>query len=141
MIQSDISIEHRKRRGPGNPEIVYVMHPFKNSKGANAGRYEILRDFKGPAGKTVKRSAHVTDGQLAELFARDLLSSLNIRMRVKPFDQPYPTSAPGKPIRYVHVRKGSTLDNQIRSVDTSRPADGELQEVLHRLGAGERSSA
>lgn len=134
MFQTDISVVHRKLRGTGDPDAVYVMHPFKNAKGPNAGLYEVLRDFKSPTGKPMKRSAHVSDKQLAELMARDLLSALSIRIRVKPADQPYPTSPPAKPIRRVHVRKGSAFDVQIGSIDVSQPMDAAIVSVLGRLG-------
>lgn len=134
MFQKDISIEHQKRRGPGDPAVVYVMHPFKNTKRKNAGRYEILRDFKDSIGRKKKSSAHVTDAQLAELFARDLMSSQKIRMRVKPADQPYPTSPPAKSLRAVHVRAGSAFDFLMKSVDVSISMDAELVGVLSKLG-------
>ncbi len=44
MLLTDVGIEHTKKSRVDGFSEAYMLHPFENSKGAIAGKYEILRD-------------------------------------------------------------------------------------------------
>lgn len=98
MLITDIAIEHTKKSRKGGPDETFLMHPFENSQGTNAGKYEVLIESVEPGQGKCKRSIHVNLPQLAELYARGLTEILGIRLRLRPADGSYPTAPPGKKV-------------------------------------------
>ncbi len=133
MILMDIAIEHTKKSRNGAPDSSYLMHPFENSVGANAGKFEILRDITESDHAKVKRSAHVTATQLAELYAREIIESYGIRLRLRPSEGDYPGAPPGKKVPASCILPGSNFDRLKRGFDTSKPVSEELKQVLLRI--------
>lgn len=98
MLLTDIAIAHIKKPRKGEPDQLFTMHPFENSQGEGAGKYEILRNINGLGEKPMKRSAHVTMSELAELYAHGLLETFQIRLRLRSTDNDYPSAPPGKKV-------------------------------------------
>lgn len=133
MLLTDIAIEHTKKSRTGAPDVTYQMHPFENSVGANAGKFEILRDITESDHKKVKRSAHVTTAQLAELYARQIIESYSIRLRLRPSKGEYPGAPPGKKVPASCIQAGSSFHRLMRGVDRTTPVSNELKQVLLRI--------
>lgn len=129
----DISIEHVYKGKKANGPLTFTMHPFKNLHGEFAGRFEIICNRK-VGTRVVKRSAHVTEQELAELYARGLPEMHGIRMRLRPGDGEYPDSPPGKKVLRHCVQPGSEFDRAIKAVDTHAPISLGLKAQLVRLG-------
>lgn len=133
MVLNDISIEHIRKSRVGGPGVVYLMHPFENSIGANAGKFEIIRDINEPGQPKVKRSAHVTATQLADLYARGVIEAYGFRLRLRPNKGDYPDSPPGKKVPANCIQAGSNFDRLMRSVDKTKPVSEELKQILLRV--------
>ena len=133
MPLTDITIEHTKKSRKGGPDETFLMHPFENSTGPNAGKYEILRDINEPGEKKRKRSAHVTAAQLAELYARGLTETFEIRLRLRPADGNYPTAPPGKKVPLNCIKTGSVFSRMVQSIDQTSPVTPGLKTTLARL--------
>jgi hypothetical protein len=132
-LLTEIAIEHTKKSLVGGPDAVYLMHPFKNSLGANAGKYEILRDITELGHAKVKRSAHVTAAQLAELYAKGVIEAYGFRLRLRPSEGDYPGAPPGKKVPASCIQVGSNFDRLIRGVDRSKSVSDELKQILLRV--------
>lgn len=130
MLLTDITIEHTKKSRKGGPDQVFQMHPFENSQGANAGKYEILRDINQAGQIKRKRSTHVTAAQLAELYARGLTESFDIRLRLRPTEGNYPTAPPGKKVPFNCIKTGSVFSRMVQSIDRASPVTPELKTTL-----------
>ncbi len=133
MLLTDIAIKHTKKSRTGAPDVTFLMHPFENSVGPNAGKFEILRDITEPDHENVKRSAHVTGTQLAELYARGIIDSYGIRLRLRPSKGEYPGAPPGKKVPASCIQPGSNVDRMMRGFDKSKPISDELKQVLLRI--------
>lgn len=133
MLLTEIAIEHTKKSRLGGPDAVYLMHPFENAIGANAGKYEILRDINEPGHAKVKRSAHVTATQLAELYAKGLIEAYGFRLRLRPSKGDYPGPPPGKKVSTSCIQVGSNFDRLMRGVDRSKSVSEELKQILLRV--------
>jgi hypothetical protein len=133
MLMTDIAIEHTKKSRKGGPDETFLMHPFENSKGADTGKYEILRDIVEAGQPRQKRSAHVTFAQLAELYARGLVETYKIRLRLRPAAGAYPTAPPGKTVPASCIQPGSEFDRLVRRVDTSTTVSSGLKMALKRM--------
>ena len=121
MLLTDIAIAHTKKARKGNEaDQNFIMHPFENTQGANAGKYEILRDINGLGEKPVKRSAHVTKRELAELYAHGLLETYQIRLRLRSTNNDYPTAPPGKKVPLHCITPGSEFDNMVKHISQSK---------------------
>ena len=133
MLLTDIAIEHTKKSRVGGPDGVYQMHPFENTTGANAGKYEIVRNINEPGHTKVKRSAHVTALQLAELYAKGVIDAYGFRLRLRPSSGDYPGAPPGKKVPASCIQVGSNFDRLMRGVDTSRSVSEDLKQILLRV--------
>lgn len=132
-LLTDISIQHTYKGKKAPEPITFIMHPFQNTHGENSGLFEILRDLK-ELSKPVKRSAHVTAAELAELYARGLIEQYGIRLRLRPANRDYPDSPPGKKVPRDKIAVGSEFDRMIRTVDLCSPVSPTLRVKLGRLG-------
>jgi hypothetical protein len=133
MLMTDIAIEHTKKSRKGGPDETFLMHPFENSRGSHAGKYEVLIEIVKPGQGKCKRSIHVNLLQLAELYARGLTEILGIRLRLRPEDGSYPTAPPGKKVSASFIRTGSEFHHLVQGVDVTLPVSFELKAVLERL--------
>ena len=130
---TDISIEHVYKGKKSAVPLTFTMHPFRNSQGEFADLFEIIHTRK-QGSKPVKRSAHVTEPELAELFARGLLEEHEIRLRLRPAGGGYPDAPPGKKVPRHCVRPGSGFDRAIRIVDLTQPISSSLKAKLAPFG-------
>jgi hypothetical protein len=133
MLLTDIAIVHTKKSRRGGPDETYLMHPFENSIGANAGKFEILRDITEPGHAKVKRSTHVTKTQLAELYAKGLIENYGFRLRLRPGKGEYPGAPPGKKVPMSCIQPGSSFDRLMQGVDRKKPVSDELKQILLRV--------
>ena len=133
MLLTDIAIEHTKKSRKGGPDETFLMHPFENSRGNNAGMYEILRDINESGQKKCKRSVHVTAPQLAEMYARGITESFDIRLRLRPADGNYPTAPPGKKVPLSCIRSNSAFARLVQDTDQKLPVTPPLKLALERL--------
>lgn len=133
MLLTEIAIVHTKKSRIGEPDAVYRMHPFENSIGANAGKYEILRDIAEPGRFKVKRSAHVTAPQLAELYAKGVMEAYGFRLRLRPSKGDYPGAPLGKKVPASCIQVDSNFDRLMRGVDRSKSVSEELKQILSRV--------
>ncbi len=137
MLLTDIAISHTKKsRKKGEPDQEFIMHPFENSQGEGAGKYEVLRNINGPGEKPVKRSAHVTLSELVELYAHNLLEPFQIRLRLRSTNNDYPTAPPGKKVPARCIRPGSEFDRMVKSVSPKQPFSAGLSRELGKLHIG-----
>jgi len=135
-VLTDIAIEHIYNGKLTPAEATFLLHPFENRIGEYKGKFEILRNCE-VDGKTVKRSAHVTRAELAELYARGLMESdAGIRMRVRPEEEPYPTAPPGKRMSRKQIAAETDFDHEVKSFDVSQPMTEGLKKQLTLLGFG-----
>ena len=133
MLLTDIAIKHTKKSRKGEPDATFVMHPFENSQGANAGKYEVLRDIVRTCQPKRKRSAHVSAAQLAQMYARELMPAFGIRLRLRSAANDYPTAPPGKIVPRSCIQPGSVFEALVKKVDTTQPVDNALKLALARL--------
>lgn len=133
MILTDITVHHTKKSRTGAPDESFDMHPFEVSQGPNAGKYEVLRSVELTPGKRANRSIHVTQAQLAELYASGLMDALELRLRVKPRDGSYPTAPPVKRIPQHCIQPGSAFARLVAAVPASTQTSAALSLVLERL--------
>jgi len=136
MILTDICIHHTKKSRTGAPDESFVMHPFEVSQGPNAGKYEVLRSVEITPGKRANRSLHVTQAQLAELYATGLMDTFELRLRVKPRDGSYPTAPPVKRIPQHGIQPGSAFARMVAAHPPGGKPSGELAAALKRLLPG-----
>jgi len=129
---TDISIEHVYMGKKAQQPLNFIMHPIRNSQGAHADRFEILHAHT-EGSKKVKLSAHLTEQELAELFARGLPDRHNIRIRVGPAGGGYPDALPGKRVSRANIASGSSFDRKVQSVDVTSSVTIGLREQLARL--------
>lgn len=133
MLLTDIAIAHTKRAGKSGPPELFIMHPFENSRGRNVGEYELLRNFSVDGRKSRNQSTHVTKSQLADLYARGVLTNFNVKLRVHPAKNDYPTAPPVKNVQPQNIKTGSEFDLLVCSVDTSQPISNGLAAALKRI--------
>lgn len=137
MLLTDIAIAHTKKARKGNePDQDFIMHPFQNSQGEGAGKYEILRKISGPGEEPQKRSAHVTLRELAELYAHGLVETYQIRLRLRSTNNDYPTAPPGKKVPARCITPGSEFDAMMKSISQKMPLSAGLVRELVRLNIG-----
>lgn len=132
MQLTDIAVEHTLVSRNREIRGTFVMHPFTSSHRDNLGKFEIVRDIREPGVKKVKRSAHVTFQQLAELYAKDVLKEFGFSIRMCPDHGKYPIANPVKKILPTSIRSGSPFDLAVKNVDVSKPAGQELKTALLR---------
>lgn len=130
MVLTDIAIEHIKKARKGEANQKFTLHPYQNGKGPFAGKFEILRDSEK---RRVKNVAHVTERELAELYARNVIDAFEIRLRVCPADGEYPTEPPGKNVPRSAIRAGSDFEQLVNAIDVTAPVSAALTAVLERL--------
>ena len=130
MLLTDIAIAHTKKSRKGAPDQHFVMHPFENSQGESAGKFEILRNINAPGEKPVKRSAHVTLNELAELYAHSLLEAFQIRLRLRSTNNDYPTAPPGKKVPARCITPGSEFDRMVKIISPKQPFSAGLLRQL-----------
>lgn len=138
MLLQDIAIGHTKKARKGNEsDQDFIMHPFENSIGAHAGKYEVLRNVNGSGEKPVKRSAHVTMHELAELYAHGLLEMYQMRLRLRAANDNYPTAPPGKKVPAHCIVPGSEFDKMVKQiVQSKQPISAGLARELVKLNIG-----
>jgi hypothetical protein len=136
MLLKDISIAHIKKSRKHEPDQEFIMHPFENSQGQNAGKYEILRNIDGPGERPVKRSAHVTLIELAELYAHGILKAYQIRLRLRSANNDYPTAPPGKKVSARCIAPGSEFDRMVKSISPKQPLSAGLARELVKINVG-----
>ena len=129
---TDISIEHIYKGTKTDGPVTFTMHPFRNSHGEFQDRFEIIHDRR-EAGKVTKRSAHVTEQELAELFARGLLEEHGIRLRLRPAGGSYPDAPPGKKVSRNCIQPGSGFDRGVNAIDITQPVSSGLRSQLARF--------
>jgi hypothetical protein len=138
MLLQDISIAHTKKARNGiEPDQEFIMHPFENSIGEYAGKYEILRNVNGLGERPVKRSAHVTLRELAELYAHGFLETYQIRLRLRSARNDYPTAPPGKKVPAHCIKPGSDFDKMVKRIVLAKePISQGLVRQLVKLNIG-----
>lgn len=129
MLLTDIAIEHEYQGKKATTPLRFVMHPFINDQGENKGKYEVLGNLPGP-GTTPKRSIHVTREELAELYARDLVGQLGLRLRLRPLYGDYPDAPPAKKVPRHCITAGSAFDKSIDAIDLAKPISESLRVQL-----------
>lgn len=132
QLLTDIAVAHVYKGKNSTCPLAFTMHPFENSTGEHAGRFEVLHTRE-EGGKLKKRSAHLTKAELAELFAYGLPEKFNLRLRMRPASGVYPDAPPGKRISSKCVASGSEFDRMVRKIDVHAPASSGLKEQLNRL--------
>lgn len=130
---TDIAIEHTYKGKKSSVPLTFILHPFENSIGAHAGRFEVVRDISAD-GKKRKRSAHLTKHELAEMYARQLDQQFDVRLRLRPARGNYPDSPPGKKVPRACIAPGSEFEKLVLGVDPSRPISHGLREQLRKIG-------
>lgn len=136
MLLTDIEIAHAKKSRKGEPDQHFIMHPYENSQGDGAGKYEILRNISGLGAKPAKRSAHVTMSELAELYAHGLFETFQIRLRLRSANSDYPTAPPGKKVPAHCITSGSEFDRMVKSISPKQPISAGLLRELVKLNIG-----
>lgn len=131
---TDIAIEHTYSGEKAPAPMHFTMHPYPNSRGSHAGRFEIFRDIKVAGRKKVRRSAHVTAQELAELYARGLVETFSIHLRLRPSSGVYPDSHPGKRVPRSCIVPGSCFDRDVKRVRVSEPMSPRLRDQMSVLG-------
>lgn len=132
-LLTDIAIEHTKKSRKGEPDQHFIMHPFENSQGEGAGKYEILRKISGVGEKPMKRSAHVTLSELAELYAHGLHETFQIRLRLRSTKNDYPTAPPGKKVPKSCIAADSEFDRMVKMISQKHPVSAGLSQQLVKL--------
>ena len=134
MTLTDVVIPHEYKGKNAHRGEKYIVDPFQNSRGPNAGKYEILRYVERSGPKRKKRSAHVTEVELAELYARGLINDGDIRIRVRPVTNNYPTSPLGKTVPRHCITAGSAFGTLVEKVDIGLPVSENLRQELSGIG-------
>lgn len=132
-LLTDIAIKHVYTGKKSPAPLTFTMHPFENSVGEHAGRFEVIRSFE-KDGKEQKRSAHLTKAELAELYGRNLHEQFGIRLRIRPTGDNYPGPHPGKRIPSACITPGSDFDRMVRRIDSSQAISTGLREQIRRIG-------
>jgi hypothetical protein len=133
MSLIDIAIEHTKRAGKSGPAELFTMHPFETIRGKNVGKYELLRSISKPGQQSTNQSAHVSRFELAELFARSIVENFDLKLRLRPTENNYPTDPPATKVPARFIKTGSAFDILVRGIDTSTPIGKDLADTLTRL--------
>lgn len=131
-ILTDIAIEHTYRGKKSPVPLTFTMHPFENSIGEHAGRFEVVRDIES-GGKKQKRSAHLTMAELAEMYALRFAEQFEIRLRLRPAGTCYPDAPPAKKVPRTCIKPGTDFDRIVQRVDTTQPISPGLRDQLRRL--------
>lgn len=131
---TDIAIAHIYKGRKADRRFEFTMHPAPNQVGLHAGKFEIV--FTREDGSTKrKRSSHVTQTELAELYARGLIEQHRLRLRLAPGNgEIYPVPHPGKYVSPAHIARGSNFDRIVRSAPNSGQLPENLRAVLQELG-------
>jgi hypothetical protein len=129
MLLTDIAIEHEYRGKKAPTPLRFTMHPFVNDRGEGKGQFEVLGNLPGP-GKLVKRSIHVTQDELAELYARGLVEQLGLRLRLRAASGHYPDAPPGKKVPRRCISVESSFDRQVVAIDLGKPISQSLRMKL-----------
>lgn len=134
MLLTDIAIDHEYQGKKAATPLRFVMHPFINDQGENRGKFEVLGNLPG-LGTTPKRSLHVTREELAELYARDLMGHLGLRLRLRPFTGDYPDAPPAKKVPRRCITPGSAFDRSVDAIDLAQPISESLRvQLVGKLG-------
>lgn len=134
MYLADISIQHIKTRSKaGSPEKCFTMHPFENQKGPHAGKFELLRRVKVAGQKPVNRSTHVNQIELIEIYAREMIETFELKLRVKPATEPYPTAPPVKLLSHRDIQAGSIFERYVLAFDSAQPISAGLRSALKKV--------
>jgi len=132
---TDIAIPHTYKGKKASQPLLFTMHPAPNRTGPHAGKFEIIFTRKTEM-KSVKRSAHVTLGELAELYARGLIEQHKIRLRLSPgAGEVYPDAHPGKYVSSAHIVGNSDFDRMVKKSPASGVLPSSLRSTLVQLGA------
>ena len=132
-ILTDIAIEHVYKGKKSSVPLTFTMHPFENSIGPNAGRFEVVRDVES-GGEKRKRSAHLKKVELAEMYARNLDEQFGVRLRIRPAGTTYPDSPPGKRVSRSCIAPGSDFDRMVQRIDVDQAISPGLRDQLRRIG-------
>jgi hypothetical protein len=133
-MTQDLRIEHTYRKRNSTHEESMWMNPYRNQKTPHAGLYDIARTAKNGSANR-KYSSHVTLEELAELYARGLVDSEKLRLRLTPSDgTTYPIKPPRKYLPSGCLVAGSRLDNLIQRSTKSGPFSPDMLRVLGDLG-------
>ena len=126
---SDIAVPHVYVGKKSTKPLNFILHPFTQTVGEWKDHYEIIftRIY---GGKPSKKSGHVTKFELAEMFARDILDSHGIRVRLRPAANDYPDAAPGKLVPRDCTRQGSDFESLVARVDIERAMSDGLGKQL-----------
>jgi hypothetical protein len=133
MLLTDIAIEHTLMSPQKEVRGTFLMHPFTNTQRDTFGKFEIVRDIRGPGFKEIRRSAFVTFQQLAELYAKGVLNEFGFSIRVCPDQGKYPTANPVRKILPANIKTGSPFDLAVLGLDVSKPSSRELRAGMLRV--------
>ena len=125
----DVAYPHVYQDRARTRSLVHILLLFNNSRGENQGKYEVLRTLN----TRQKRSPHVVEAQLAEMFAHECFEVLNIRLRMKDTSGSYPSSPPGLHPSRDHVIPDSDFSRVVAAVNARASLSSELKEVLRKL--------
>lgn len=131
---TDVVVVHAYQGRKTAAHATFTLHPFAIRQGPHAGRYEILHSRRG-TGNDPRHTGHVTQEQLAELYARGLPERLGIRLRLKPAEGiVYPDTLPAKKVPAAAIVPGSGFARQVAAVDTAAPLSAPLRTILQDMG-------
>lgn len=80
-------------------------------------------------GPKLKKSAHVSNNELAEIFAHGCFGQFNIRLRMRPANSVYPGSPPALHARDEDVVSGSWFAEVVARVDTRNALSPSVRDV------------
>lgn len=130
---TDIAIAHEYKGKRSVAPLGFIMHPARNRMGPNAGKFEIINRRAGGDGRK-KRSAHVALTELAELYARGLIETYRIALRVAPGGgEVYPDAHPGKYVPAVCIVGHSDFARMVKRVDRSAPMSNGVKLALKQI--------
>ncbi len=132
MMLAAITVAHTyKGKKTAEPQT-FAMHPFAEKQGEHAGCYEIVHSRRGA--EAPEHSGYVTDDQLAELFARGLIETLGLRLRLQPAEGLYPDSLPAKKVPRSSIAEGSDFARRVEAFEGRGPVTAGLRTVLAQMG-------
>jgi hypothetical protein len=132
---TDIAVEHEYKGRKVPAPVRFILHPYSATEGEHAGLYEVLRSQRG-SGEEQVRSAFVTRAQLAELYARQYVERLGLRLRMAPAaGVAYPDSLPGKKVPRDLIPKGCEFDREVLAVDRARQVSEGVRAIVAQLEA------
>ncbi|MBV8617342.1 MAG: hypothetical protein JOY84_00665 [Curvibacter sp.] len=135
MILTDIAIPHEYKGRKAPEPLHFTLHPFAETEGEHAGLFEVMLSRRG-SGEDKVRSGWVTLDQLAELYARDLMQSKGLRLRLRPLPEvSYPDTFPGKKVPRSAIPKGSSFHLRILAVDRSKQVSPGVRALITQLEA------